>query len=124
MSGVPVIVAGQTHYREKGFTQDPDSWQAYEEILDRSLAAPGEQRMAQEQVERAWNYAYRFFFEYPHPFPWHLLGIWDELEEWPLERVLSAEGQAAYGDTFRYLLGKPVVWGRQSLPEMAGLEVQ
>jgi len=124
MSGVPVIVAGQTHYREKGFTLDPDSWQAYEAILEQSLAAPGEQRMTQEQVERAWNYAYRFFFEYPHPFPWHLLGIWDELEEWPLERVLSPEGQSAYGDTFRYLLGEPIEWGRSPLAEMAGMEAQ
>ena len=74
--------------------------------LERALAAPHEQRMPQEQVEHAWNYAYRFFFDYPHPFPWHLLGIWDELEDWPLERVLSAEGQAAFGDTFRYLAGR------------------
>jgi hypothetical protein len=122
MSGVPVIVAGHTHYRGKGFTLDPDTWQAYEAILEHSLAAPHEQRMPQEQVERAWNYAYRFFFEYPHPFPWHLLGIWDELEEWPLERVLSAEGQAAFGDTFRYLLGEPVEWGRTPLAEMAAVE--
>ena len=30
MSGVPVIAAGQTHYRGKGFTLDPASWQEYE----------------------------------------------------------------------------------------------
>ncbi len=124
MSGVPVIVAGHTHYREKGFTLDPDSWQAYEAILEQSLAAPGGRRMTQEQVDRAWNYAYRFFFEYPLPFPWHLLGIWDELEEWPLERVLSPEGQSAFGDTFRYLLGEPIEWGRTPLAEMAVMEAQ
>ena len=93
-------------------------------VLEQSLAAPGGQRMTQEQVERAWNYAYRFFFEYPHPFPWHLLGIWDELEEWPLQRVLSSEGLSAYGDTFRYLLGEPIEWGRAPLAEMAGMEAQ
>jgi hypothetical protein len=124
MSGVPVIVAGQTHYREKGFTLDPDSWQAYEALLEESLSAPGEKRMSHEQVETAWNYAYRFFFEFPHPFPWHLLGIWDELQEWPLDRVLSAEGLAAYGDTFRYLLGEPVEWGRTPLTNVAAVEVR
>jgi hypothetical protein len=122
MSGVPVIVAGETHYRAKGFTLDPDSWRAYEAILERSCAAPAAQRMSQAEVERAWNYAYRFFFEYPHPFPWHLLGIWDELQKWPLERVLSSEGQAAFGDTFRYLLGEPIEWGRKPLAEMAVTE--
>jgi hypothetical protein len=122
MSGVPVIVAGQTHYRERGFTLDPDSWQAYESALQGVLDAPQQQRMSQEQVERAWNYAYRFFFEYPHPFPWHLLGIWDELQDWPLERVLSADGLAAYGDTFRYLLGEPVEWGRVPLADLAAME--
>ena len=29
MSGVPAIVGGQTHYRGKGFTQDPVSWEEY-----------------------------------------------------------------------------------------------
>ena len=88
MSGVPVIVAGQTHYRGKGFTLDPDSWEAYEESWSSRWLHQAQQRMTQEQVEQAWKYAYRFFFDYPHPFPWHLLGIWDELEDWPLDRVL------------------------------------
>ena len=33
MSGVPVIVVGNTHYRDKGFTLDPTSWEAYFELL-------------------------------------------------------------------------------------------
>lgn len=122
MSGVPVIVAGQTHYRGKGFTLDPDSWQAYWELLDRSLAAPAERRLSQAQVEQAWNYAYRFFFEFPQPFPWRLLGMWDELKEWPLERVLSAQGEAAFGPTFRYLLGETIDWTRGNMASMRSME--
>ncbi len=110
MSGVPTVVAGQTHYRGKGFTLDPDSWEAYFSILDRSLAAPEDRRLSRYQVELSWNYAYRFFFEYPSPFPWHLLHFWDELEDWSIQRVLSNEGQAAYGNAFRYLVGEPVDW--------------
>jgi hypothetical protein len=110
MSGAPVIVAGQTHYRGKGFTLDPDSWQAYEKLLEGVLAEPGPHRLTQAQVDLAWNYAYRFFFEYPQPFPWHLLYFWDELQEWPVDRVLSPEGQERYGSTFRYLTGEPVDW--------------
>jgi capsule polysaccharide export protein KpsC/LpsZ len=81
ISGVPAIVIGRTHYRGKGFTLDPDSWDAYFELLERVLASPECYRLSHTQVEFAWNYAYRFFFEYPHPFPWHLLHIWDDLAE-------------------------------------------
>jgi len=110
MSGVPVIVAGQTHYRAKGFTLDPASWQEYEALLQAFALDPHGQHLERQQMDEAWKYAYNFFFIYPQPFPWHLLHFWNELEEWPMERVLGAEGQAAFGDTFRYLLGEPIAW--------------
>lgn len=110
MGGVPVIVSGQTHYRDKGFTLDPASWESYRQILEATLTAPNEHRLPQEKVERAWHYAYRFFFDYPCPFPWHLQDFWDTLETWPIERVLSDEGQTLFGNTFRYLAGEPRQW--------------
>ncbi len=110
MSGVPVIVVGNTHYREKGFTLDPASWEDYFKTLEQVLTDPTSYRLAEAQVGRAWHYAYRFFFDYPHPFPWHLLHIWKDLEEWPIQRLLSAEGQQAFWQTFRYLVGEPVQW--------------
>lgn len=110
MSGVPVIVAGQTHYRSKGFTLDPGSWQDYETQLSRVLADPGAYRPERAQVEQAWNYAYRFFFEYPTPFPWHLLHFWNELESWSVEKTLSTAGQAVFGSSFDFLLGKSRPW--------------
>lgn len=110
MSGVPVIVIGQTHYRGKGFTLDPSSWDEYTGLLDRTLADPEQYRLTRAQADLAWNYAYRFFFEYPLPFPWHLLHFWNELESWPVERALSEEGLEQYGDAFRYLAGEPINW--------------
>ena len=107
MSGVPVIVSGQTHYRGKGFTLDPDSWAHYHQILESSLSRIGKGRLSRGQLESAWHYAYRFFFDYPRPFPWHLLDFWEKLEIWPIARVLSEEGQALFGDTFRNLIGEP-----------------
>jgi hypothetical protein len=110
MSGIPVIVVGNTHYRSKGFTLDPESWQGYFEVLTNVLVNPSQYLLSQEQVEQAWNYAYRFFFEYAHPFPWHLLHIWKDLETWPFSRLLGDEGIAAYQTTFSYLVGEPVNW--------------
>jgi hypothetical protein len=113
MSGVPAIVVGQTHYRGKGFTLDPDSWPAYFKLLDQVIASPQAFRLSRIQVEQAWQYAYRFFFEYPLPFPWHLLHFWKELENWPFARVLSTQGQAEFGAAFRLLAGEPRDWKTQ-----------
>lgn len=110
MSAVPVIVIGNTHYRNKGFTLDPVSWEGYFELLTNILANPDQYRLSPREVEQAWNYAYRFFFEYPHPFPWHLLHIWKDLETWPLSRLLGEEGISTYRKTFGYLVGEPVIW--------------
>jgi capsule polysaccharide export protein KpsC/LpsZ len=118
MSGVPAIVGGKTHYRGKGFTIDPDSWEEYFKIVDRVLKDAGSFRLGKEQVEQSWNYAYRFFFEYPSPFPWHLLDLWKELETWPVKRLLSSEGQDQFGATFNYLVGEPRLWSQPAQESM------
>jgi len=107
MSGVPVIVSGQTHYRGKGFTFDPDSWDSFYKLIDELILSGKNSQLTQAQVKQAWNYAYRFFFEYPCPFPWHLLHFWEDQKTKPMSYVLSEQGQSEYGDTFRYLVGEP-----------------
>jgi hypothetical protein len=113
MSGTPVIVVGKTHYRDKGFTLDPDTWEDYFQLLDHILDAPQDYRLTQAQVDQAWNYAYRFFFEYPYPFPWHLVHMWKDLEEWPVRQVLSQEGQLQFGKTFATVAGDPITYHSQ-----------
>jgi hypothetical protein len=110
MYGVPVIVTGSTHYRGRGFTYDPDSWVSYFKLLGLMLAKPDAYKLSRGQVESAWEYAYRFFFEYARPFPWHLVRVWEDYKARPLSVVLSQEGLQQYGDTFRYLLGETVDW--------------
>ena len=111
MSGVPTVVSGHTHYRGKGFTLDPENWEEYFELINANLQAVSTERqtrLPRQQVDLAWQYAYRFFFDYPLPFPWHMLYFTDELGEWPIERVLSQEGQAVFGDAFACLTGSGV----------------
>jgi hypothetical protein len=110
MNGIPVISCGETHYRGRGFTIDPSSWEEYFSTLEKVLSDLPAHRLAEEQTAKAWNYAYRFFFEYPRPFPWRLMNFWDDLEVWPVEKVLSAEGMAQFGDTFKFLVGEPFTW--------------
>ncbi|MFN2264181.1 MAG: hypothetical protein ACK2UM_07950 [Anaerolineales bacterium] len=112
MRGVPVIVIGQTHYREKGFTLDPDSWDAFFELLTNFMVDPEQYRLSKHEIGLAREYAYRFFFEYPQPYPWHLLHLWDDIDEAPIEAVLSDAGMQQYGDTFRYLVGEPIDWSK------------
>jgi len=108
MNGIPVIVCGDTHYAKRGFTLAPQSWGEYYDMLNAMIKEP--KRLTPEQVEKAWEYAYRFFFEYPLPFPWRLMHFWKDLDVWPLSRVLSEEGQAEYKKTFDYLAGEPIIW--------------
>lgn len=110
MRAVPVILAGNTHYRGRGFTHDPSTWDEYYDTLDRLLTDLPAHRLGKEQVERAWNYAYRFFFDFPMPFPWRLMHFWKDVDLWPVGKVLSGEGQAQYKRTFDYLAGEPIKW--------------
>jgi hypothetical protein len=109
LKGLPVIVAGNTHYRERGFTYDPNSWVDYFKILSSILADPKGHVLSKETIELAWKYAYHFFFTYPRPFPWHIK-LWQDYESHPIKQVFSAEGRRKYGDTFRQLAGEPIDW--------------
>ncbi len=61
LAGVPVVIGGQTHYRNRGFSYDPDSWVNYFKILGKLLHNVKENRLTKKQVDDAWHYAYSFF---------------------------------------------------------------
>ncbi|MGD0876792.1 MAG: hypothetical protein ABSA01_01440 [Anaerolineales bacterium] len=103
--GIPVLVSGFAQYRKKGFTLDADSWEEYFSILDRALKNLPGGRLTHDQIERAWNYTYFYFREYPRPFPWHLEKIMSDLKERPIAYVLSPEGRSKFESTFQQLAG-------------------
>lgn len=112
LNGLPVIVNAFTHYRGRGFTHDPNSWVEYFKMLGRILENPPDFHLTEEQVGLAWQYAYYWFFDFPRPFPWHLVRVWDDYKERSLQDVFSEEGRQKYASTFGYLLGEPMDWGR------------
>ncbi|HVV36704.1 MAG TPA: hypothetical protein VHC63_08905 [Acidimicrobiales bacterium] len=62
LHGKPVIVAGRTHYRDKGFTIDVSNPAEFEAALDAALADPAAHT---PDVDRVRRYAYLFFFRAP-----------------------------------------------------------
>jgi hypothetical protein len=66
VSGVPTIVAGDTHYRGKGFTIDVDSPEGFVAALDAALADP---EAVRPDFATARRYAHFFFFRAPLPAP-------------------------------------------------------
>lgn len=64
--GKPVVVAGETHYRRKGFTLDVESTEQYAAWLQNPRAVLNQ--VTDSQVELARRYAYRFFFRSMLPF--------------------------------------------------------
>lgn len=109
LKGIPVVVAGKTHYRDRGFTYDPNSWVEYFKLLGTMLEKPKSFRQNKEKTNLAWKYAYHFFYTFPLPFPWHIK-LWQDYEEHKISQVFSKEGKRKYGPSFRYLVGEPLDW--------------
>jgi hypothetical protein len=124
MTGVPVIVSGYTHYRNRGFTQDPESWVDYYKTLGRMLENPDSFKLTPEIVDTAWQYAYRFFFDFARPYPWHLVRVWEDFEQRPFSQVFNQRGKMQYQDTFDFLTGKPINWENIFTPEVPIKSVQ
>jgi hypothetical protein len=77
-------------------------------LIEKALQT--KQSLTKAQIETAWEYAYRFFFEYSLTFPWRLMHFWKDMEVSPMSRVLSDKGQKEWGRTFDYLAGEKIVW--------------
>ena len=110
MHGVPVIVAGETHYRGKGFTDDPNSWEEYVQILETRLQDKAGTSISEEAVKLAWHYAYRYFFDYPFVFPWHLISFWQDISDRPFEEVVRPESIQDYRVALDAFIGQPIDW--------------
>jgi hypothetical protein len=112
MKGIPVIVAGDAHYRGKGFSHDPSSMAVYLRTLDELIQRPRGTTIHKDQIELAQRYAYRFFFEYPFAYPWHVIRFWEDMKQRPFDWVLE-EGFEGYRETLEALVGEPVDWLRR-----------
>ena len=67
LMGKSVVVAGDTHYRGRGFTVDIERSDDYAAIL---ASVAHRTPLDDERFELARRYGHCFFFEYMRPFPW------------------------------------------------------
>ncbi len=125
MHGVPVVVAGSTHYRGKGFTEDPDTWDEYVQAINaRLIEVPG-RPISEDAIELAWRYAYRFFFDLPFPFPWHLISFWKDLSKRPLEDIVKSENLVDFQTTLNGFAGQPIDWrAKAGIPKQVEVVVE
>jgi len=61
-AGIPVVVAGATHFGRRGFTWDPPDAQSYWQTVNRLLS--GAERLDPGRRELAERYAHLFFFRF------------------------------------------------------------
>ena len=101
--GVPVVVPVETHYTRKGFTRDAFTRAAFDDEVGAVLEQRA--RLAQHQIDLAWCYMDVYMNQWCRPFPWALPTFARDIREWPIGRVLGAEGTARFGDTFTILAG-------------------
>jgi hypothetical protein len=71
---------------------------------------PAAFKLTDEQSELAWAYAYRFFFDFPRPFPWHVVSLWDDYEDARLADIYKSKAWTEYESIFKYLSGEPIDW--------------
>lgn len=66
LQGKPVILAGEAHYGDKGFTYDGLTPASYRDLLERASTF---KKLTEDQLESARIYAYCYFLQRQIPFP-------------------------------------------------------
>jgi hypothetical protein len=89
--GVPVVVAADTHYRERGFTNDPVTPEGYWGTADQLLDAPPNPDERARMRELARRYAALFFFRFHNV----LDAVTEDGRSRPRIRVSNAQQLAA-----------------------------
>jgi len=106
MFGMHVVCAGRPHYGGRGFTREPGSRDAYFKLIERILNDPEETKITEREIELAWCYGDIYWNQIPQPYPWKYDDFLSSVKkDWPMDRVLSPEGMAKFGRTFRLFAG-------------------
>ncbi|HET9051013.1 MAG TPA: hypothetical protein VFO60_04875, partial [Candidatus Dormibacteraeota bacterium] len=110
-TGKPVVTAGTTHYRGRGFTVDPESpseWIAAVERLTQGTPDDAERAASRELARR---YAHMFFFRFHQDWPL----VHEEARSRPRLRTTDASALAPGSDSTLDRIVAHVLTGRGPL---------
>lgn len=106
MYGMHVVIAGRPHYAGHGFTREPMSRGDYFSAIEAILADPEATAIGAREIELACCYGDLYWNWIPQPFPWKYDDFLSSVErDWPMDRVLTAEGMSRFGHTFGFFAG-------------------
>jgi hypothetical protein len=105
MMGIIAVAAGRPFFVNKGFTQEARDEDDYFRLVRRALDSPEAAAMTDREIEFAWCFADVYLHVAPKPFPWSDRYFWRDIEECPMSRLLTAEGEARFGWVFAAFAG-------------------
>lgn len=105
--GLRVLVSGHVHYAGRGFTTEPASPAEYFQVLQSALARPDD-RLDPARVDLARCYFDTYFERFPKRLPWRLYALAEDLQSWPLARILAGDCPDLFLRSFDYLAGRSV----------------
>jgi hypothetical protein len=106
MMGILPLTGARPPTTGFGFSREAATADAYFKMIGRAFDDPDGSALTAEEVERAWRFADLFLIQVPKALPWSYQRFWPSiLEEWPMARVLGAEG-AVFNDVFAVFAGE------------------
>lgn len=107
MMGIQSVTPARPLYGGYGFTREASSSDAYFGMIRDAFEDPDATALTREEIDLAWVFADLYMTQTPKSFPWSYQQFWPSiLEDWPMVRVLSAEGEAAFGRVFAVFAGE------------------
>ncbi len=107
MLGIQSVTPARPLYGGYGFTREASTLDAYFGMIQDAFQDPDATALTQREIDLAWVFADLYMTRAPKPFPWSYQRFWPSiLEEWPMSRVLSDEGETAFGGVFAVFAGE------------------
>lgn len=107
MMGIHAVTPARPLYGGYGFTREAATADAYFSMIERAFEDPDVSALTQAEIDLSWVFADLYMTQAPKSLPWSYQQFWPSiLDDWPMDRVLGAEGEAAFGKVFAVFAGE------------------
>ena len=107
MLGIQAMTPARPLYGGFGFTREAVTPDSYFEMIRRAFADPNGAALTQREIDLSWCFADLYMTQTPKPFPWSYQQFWPSIRQnWPMDRVLGEDGEAAFGKVFAVFAGE------------------